>query len=106
MAVYMQTIICFSHLRWNFVYQRPQHLLSRISELYNVLFIEEPLFDAQGESDYSITKIDGTNVQVIVPHLPAGTEEEERVSIQKTLLDAVVKNYRLSNYIFWYYSPM
>jgi len=102
----MQTIICFSHLRWNFVYQRPQHLLSRLSELYNVLFIEEPLFDAEGEAQYSITKVPGTDVQVIVPHLSPGVEEDKIVSIQKSLLDSLVRNYRLNNYIFWYYSPM
>ena len=36
-------IIVFSHLRWDFVYQRPQHLLSRLAESRRVLFIEEPV---------------------------------------------------------------
>ena len=26
------TLVCFSHLRWNFVFQRPQHLMSRFAE--------------------------------------------------------------------------
>lgn len=38
----MQSIIVFSHLRWNFVFQRPQHLMSRLAERYRILFIEEP----------------------------------------------------------------
>ncbi len=42
------TIVAFSHLRWNFVYQRPQHLLSRMAAKHPVVFIEEPEFDAEG----------------------------------------------------------
>src|SRR5215216_3493851 len=35
--------ICISHLRWDFVWQRPQHLLSRLSRSGRVLFVEEPI---------------------------------------------------------------
>jgi UDP-galactopyranose mutase len=38
-------ILVFSHLRWNFVYQRPQHLLSRLARRHRVLFIEEPAYE-------------------------------------------------------------
>lgn len=37
-------VVCFSHLRWDFVYQRPQHLLSRFAKQVRVFFVEEPLF--------------------------------------------------------------
>ena len=37
-------LVCFSHLRWDFVWQRPQHLLSRAVKHYDVLIIEEPIF--------------------------------------------------------------
>ena len=40
----MQNIIVMSHLRWNFVHQRPQHLLSRLAAHYRILFFEEPVF--------------------------------------------------------------
>ncbi|HEX8462833.1 MAG TPA: UDP-galactopyranose mutase, partial [Segetibacter sp.] len=43
------TLICFSHLRWDFVYQRPQHLISRFATVYTVYFVEEPYHDVQGE---------------------------------------------------------
>lgn len=36
-------IIVFSHLRWEFVFQRPQHIISRLAKKYNVLFVEEPV---------------------------------------------------------------
>ena len=34
---------CFFNLRWNFVCQRSQHLLSRLARHYQVVFVEEPV---------------------------------------------------------------
>jgi UDP-galactopyranose mutase len=48
----MPTIVVFSHLRWNFVYQRPQHLLSRLAKHFQVMVIEEPM---QAEPDAATT---------------------------------------------------
>ena len=39
------TLICFSHLRWNFVFQRPQHLMCRFAREMNVIYWEEPMRD-------------------------------------------------------------
>ena len=39
----MPHLIVFSHLRWEFVFQRPQHLLSRLARHYAVVFVEEPV---------------------------------------------------------------
>jgi glycosyltransferase involved in cell wall biosynthesis len=36
-------IIVHSHLRWDFVWQRPQQLLSRFAQRGDVLFVEEPI---------------------------------------------------------------
>ena len=44
----MDTIVVFSHLRWDFVHQRPQHLLSWLARRYQVLFIVEPVLDERG----------------------------------------------------------
>src|SRR3954453_23520100 len=41
-----QTILCFSHLRWDFVFQRPQHLLTRFAKGRRVIVWEEPIFPA------------------------------------------------------------
>lgn len=40
-------VVCFSHLRWSFVFQRPQHLLSRCARERRVFFVEEPMFSAE-----------------------------------------------------------
>ncbi len=44
-------LVCFSHLRWNFVYQRPQHLMSRFARKYETYLIEE--FVITNEPDYN-----------------------------------------------------
>ena len=41
-------LIVFSHLRWDFVWQRPQHLLSRLAAERRVFFIEEPVCVERG----------------------------------------------------------
>ena len=37
------TLLCFSHLRWDFVFQRPQQLMSRFADEMTVVFWEEPV---------------------------------------------------------------
>jgi UDP-galactopyranose mutase len=99
------TLICFSHLRWNFVYQRPQHLLSRFASRFNVYFIEEPMWDAQGEPNLSFS-LQEDSLWVVTPHLPAGTNEDEANSLQKKMLDKFLRNCKSNDLLFWYYTPM
>jgi len=98
-------IIVFSHLRWDFVYQRPQHLLTRFAADFKITLIEEPIFDTAGPAFYSITPKE-ENLNVIVPHMPQGLSAEEVNQVQKGLLDDSMKNKQLTNYAFWYYTPM
>lgn len=97
-------LICFSHLRWNFVYQRPQHLLSRAAGSYRVIYIEEPVFGAEAPmlTDY----VTPSGVTVMVPHLPSGQDEATRNSQQRALLDDLLSNQMFDDLTFWYYSPM
>ncbi len=97
-------IVCYSHLRWNFVYQRPQHLLSRLADHFRVIFIEEPIFDAQ--KSYLDNQQNEDKVWVIVPHLPAGMSEEENIVAQNELLKTFFIFFGVSSFIAWYYTPM
>ena len=63
------TLLCLSHLRWEFVYQRPQHLLSRAAKTFDVYFFEEPIFEATGSPRVVVTR-HPSNVTVVVPVLP------------------------------------
>lgn len=51
-------LVVFSHLRWDFVYQRPQHIISRMSNFYKILFVEEPIpYTAEQKDKARITKV-------------------------------------------------
>jgi UDP-galactopyranose mutase len=98
-------LICLSHLRWNFVYQRPQHLLSRCAQGRRVFFIEEPIFSSEPVGRLDISQ-DNSGVDIVVPHLKEGLNTEEINANLQVLLDSLFKEYQISNYICWYYTPM
>jgi glycosyltransferase involved in cell wall biosynthesis len=98
-------LICFSHLRWDFVYQRPQHLLTRFAKTFNVYFVEEPIFDSDGDAYISFSKRE-EKLWVGVPHLPDGLDKAEINDLMEDLIDKFLKKEDLSKFIFWYYTPM
>ena len=100
-------IVCFSHLRWNFVYQRPQHLLSRFGKSSRIFFIEEPVFYDDVEiSGLEITKADDENVWIIVPHIYSIHSSGDIKQIQEKLIGRFFFENNIRNYILWYYSPL
>jgi len=101
------TLLCFSHLRWNFVFQRPQHLMSRFASEMNVIFWEEPVDIGPHETAYLQVREaqDAPGVRVVVPHLPQGMPEDAREATLNRLLDAHVALIR-GPLITWYYTPM
>jgi UDP-galactopyranose mutase len=100
-------LICFSHLRWNFVFQRPQHLMSRFAREMDVVFWEEPVEIAANETAYLQVREapEASNVRIAVPHLPQGMPEDAREAALMRLLDAHVASIR-GALISWYYTPM
>ena len=101
------TLLCFSHLRWNFVFQRPQHLMSRFASDMTVVFWEEPMDIGRRETPYlQVREAEGfANIRVVVPHLPEGMSDERRAASLKRLLDAHLSSLR-TPLIAWYYTPM
>ncbi len=98
------TLVCFSHLRWDFVYQRPQHLLSRFANDMEVFFIEEPVF-FDGKPQYVIAQ-KAPNLNVVTPHLQHGTAPEEVEHVMRNLLDGFMSSRAARDTAFWYYTPM
>lgn len=98
-------VVCLSHLRWDFVYQRPQHLLSRFARHGRLFFVEEPMFETI-DAPYMHTTAREGNVHVAVPHLPHGLSAEEVEAVQGQLLGELFQEQALERYIFWYYTPM
>ena len=97
-------LICLSHLRWNFVFQRPQHLLTRCANECRVFYVEEPFYDADDQPRLQMERVG--NVTVVVPHLPPGRLPAEDVSMQRRLLDQLLVKERITDYVLWYYTPM
>ena len=101
------TLLCFSHLRWDFVFQRPQHLMSRFAREMNVIYWEEPVNVDPSETAYLKVRGAGNapGLSIVTPHLPEGMPDEAREAALTRLLDAHVASLR-GALIAWYYTPM
>jgi UDP-galactopyranose mutase len=98
-------LVCLSHLRWDFVYQRPQHLLNRCGKQRRVFFIEEPIFD-DGPMRLDVSARED-NVYVVVPYLPTGEiTDVTRDAVLQGLIDSLFEKYAIDRYVLWYYTPM
>jgi len=102
---YPKHILCFSHLRWDFVFQRPQHLLGRFAKDATVYFFEEPIFDSKNDNYLSISRR-GNLLNVVVPHLTENGGAEAVNAALAALLDKFLDNAVLDDWMFWYYTPM
>ena len=97
-------LVCLSHLRWDFVYQRPQHLMSRFARERRVFFFEEPIpSDGPPRLDVS-ERPDG--LRVVVPRLPAGLPAEIAEAAQRDLLRGLLEDHQVDDFVLWYYTPM
>jgi glycosyltransferase involved in cell wall biosynthesis len=102
----MTALIVFSHLRWGFVYQRPQHLMTALAERLPVLFVEEPVH-TRGPARLECRTL-GPQLQVLVPHTPLhgmGFHDEQMPVLQR-LLDAHLRLMNLSDFGVWFCTPM
>lgn len=98
-------LICFSHLRWDFVYQRPQHLLKRCARERRVFFVEEPVFD-NGSMRLDVSERE-TNLYVVVPHLPEGLcSEVAKLAVLHDMVQRLLVENHIAQYLVWYYTPM
>ena len=97
-------LICLSHLRWNFVFQRPQHLMTRYAKQCRVYFVEEPVFDERTEPGVTIERSDG--VWVVVPRLPRASTPDQTVRWQRAILDQLIRTHAIQRFVLWYYTPL
>jgi UDP-galactopyranose mutase len=101
-----QTLICFSHLRWDFVFQRPQHLMTRFAKGRQVIFWEEPVPGPLETSPRLDSRTDpASGVLVVTPVLPDGGTVAERNAMLGLLLDGLLAGFS-GDLIRWYYTPM
>src|SRR3954469_13494514 len=102
----MNTLVVFSHLRWNFVYQRPQHLLSRLAQRWPVIFIEEPMPGADTDRIEHIAAAPG--VEVGRPHVRGAAHgfHADHQAVMQRLLAQSMREQGLRDYWVWLYTPM
>jgi UDP-galactopyranose mutase len=100
----LPTMVVFCHLRWDFVYQRPQHLLSRLAQHYRIMVVEEPMFH-EGEA-FLKSYSPGPNITVYQPHTPvhaAGFHDDQIPVLQPLLAELVPAG---DDPVAWFYTPM
>ena len=97
-------LVCFSHLRWGFVFQRPNHLLTRFSKHQRVFFIEEPIFH-NGEDKLHIENFN-ENLYIVTPYIKNGLPEKEIFKRQRKFITNLLTNMQVNRFISWYYTPM
>jgi UDP-galactopyranose mutase len=98
----MAVLLCFSHLRWNFVTQRPQHLMQRFAREMTVLYWEEPEYGA--DSAYLSISNPTSGVVRIVPQLVSPDDWQDNQRVLNRLLDAYLSGHCVA--VRWYYTPM
>jgi len=97
-------LLCFSHLRWGFVFQRPNHLLSRFSKHQRVFFIEEPIFH-DGDERFHIENYN-ENLYIVTPHLKHGLSAEDVQKRLQKMISSLILQMQINRYYSWYYTPM
>jgi len=100
----MPTLIVFCHLRWDFVFQRPQHLMTRLAEHYDILFVEEPVY-SEGQAYLKKTAV-APNITVCQPHTAIhapGFHDDQIPTLQTLLADLVPEG---EQPVVWFYTPM
>jgi UDP-galactopyranose mutase len=95
-------VVCFSPLRWSFVFRRPQHLLTRAAQGRRVFFFEDPVMD-EGPPRIAVRPAH-PGVWVAVPHLPPHLWEY-KAPWMRDLVRQLLRGHAISDYILWYYTP-
>lgn len=96
-------LVCFSHLRWGFVWQRPQHLLCQAARTFDVVFIEEPVFEDGSDDRIRIEQVD-QGINLLVPVIRPGDPATVTATLTRLVQDHL-KRFTGRETIFWYYTP-
>jgi len=102
----MPHLIVFSHLRWAFVFQRPQHLLSRLARHFHVVFVEEPMHTSGPTYLERTTPCKG--IEVLRAHTPveAGGFHDDQLSALQPMIAGYLADNLIDEYLVWFYTPM
>jgi UDP-galactopyranose mutase len=98
-------LVVFSHLRWDFVFQRPQHLLSRLAQRHRVIFIEEPIHQPDAEPHWERMN-PAPNVTVARLHTPepAPGFHDAHVAMMGEQASGLLRDEGVGEYVLWMYT--
>jgi glycosyltransferase involved in cell wall biosynthesis len=97
-------VLCFSQLRWDFVYQRPHHLMVRAARERRVWYIEEPVHEDDGPR--LVIEERGPTIATVRPVVPGHWSERDVDKAVSTMLEQLAQNAGIERPIAWYYTPM
>jgi protoporphyrinogen oxidase/glycosyltransferase involved in cell wall biosynthesis len=98
------TILVFSHLRYDFVFQRPQQVMSRLARRHRILFVEEPV--RTDEQTRLLVWQPAANIKVLQPHTPLAAPgfHDDQVPLLRELLQSTFD--AVQRPVVWLYTPM
>ena len=99
-------LICFSHLRWDFVLQRPQHLMQRFTRNRRVFFWEEHIPTDHHLPYLEFHAFDDTEVVAVRPRVPRAWQGERLDSALSRLLDQLLLLHQANRPVLWFYTPI
>ena len=97
-------LLVFSHLRWEYIFQRQLQVLSRYAKHRRVYFIEEVILGITNEPRLYIKTADA-KLNIIVPYLPNGLSDSEVNTAMRLMLDELLMDEDIENFTTFYYSP-
>jgi UDP-galactopyranose mutase len=97
-------VVCLSHLRWDLVFQRPHHLMTRAARHGRVIYVEEPRTD--GAEPFAEVRTAEGGVEVLVPHVPPGTGVEDAQAMCEELVRRELDARAMGSFVAWLYTPM
>jgi glycosyltransferase involved in cell wall biosynthesis len=105
----LEALVCFSHLRWDWVWQRPQHLLSRLARDLSLFVVEEPL--PPHDDTPSLDVVTHGDVTVLTPRIAMsadGFNDQNNGAIGALLTRFFREGFGPadSSVAYWYYTPM
>lgn len=98
-------LLVFSHLRWDFVFQRPQHLLCRQARHRRVIYFEEPLFEFAMAPEINVRE-SKEGVTIVTPYLPKNLLPSSQETALIRLINRFLDEENIEKYSTWYYTPM
>lgn len=101
----IQSLIVFSHLRWDFVFQRPQQLMQRLARDWQIYFFEEPM---RSDRSYLERTSPLPGVTVCRPYTPVDAQgfHDDQIPILQGLVESLAASDLGEAYGAWFYSPM